>query len=202
MALDTYANLKTKIADELARSDLTSHIVDFITLADSRINADLRVRQMETTMSTVVAAGVIAVPANYIEMKNAYVSSTSPYIPLQRKSSAWIYQNYPYRSADSDPKFIAREGTNFIFGPYPSGTPTITVVYYNRFVILATAVNAIFTSYPGLWLYASLAESAPHLKNDSRVALWEAKYKAELDRVQGESNKEELSGDVLTMVAG
>jgi len=202
MALDTYAALQTSIANTLHRADLSSSILDFITLADSRINCDLRVRQMETTQASTIAAGVLAVPSNYIELLDAYISSTSPYGSLTRKTSNWIYDNYPQRSADQQPRFIAREGSSFIFGPFPDSNYTVILVYYNRFKSLSAELNSIFSSYPGLWLYAALCESAPFLKNDQRIPMWEAKYKYLFDLIQKESDDEYISGDVLQVVPG
>ena len=46
MALSTYAELKASVADWLNRSDLTSAITDFVSLAESQMERDLRTRQM------------------------------------------------------------------------------------------------------------------------------------------------------------
>tara|TARA_R110002126_G_scaffold101090_2_gene232962 strand:+ start:154 stop:333 length:180 start_codon:yes stop_codon:yes gene_type:complete len=48
MALDNYSNLKTSIANFLARDDLTTEIDDFIDLTEADFNRRLRVRAMET----------------------------------------------------------------------------------------------------------------------------------------------------------
>ena len=203
MALDgTYSGLLASIAGTLHRADLTAVIPDFVTLADSRINNDLRHRTMETSQASTVAAGVVAVPTNYIEMKDCYISSTTPFVNLDRKTAEWIYEKYPFRVSDNIPKFIAREGPNFIFGPFPDSNYVVTLVYYNKFPALSSAVNSVFTTYPGLWLFAALAEAAPYLKDDRRVELWEAKYKQLFNLVQKESDDEFLSGAVLQIVAG
>ena len=44
MALNNYANLKTAIANFLARDDLTSEIDDFIDLTEADFNRRLRIR--------------------------------------------------------------------------------------------------------------------------------------------------------------
>lgn len=201
MALSTYADVSTAIANELHRSDLTSYIPDFITLAESRINAKLRVRQMETVSASTIAAGVIAVPTGYVELKDQYISSTTPYRNLQRKTAEWIYDNYPNRTSAAEPVFIAREGSNFIFGPFPDSGYVVTLRYYIRFSPLSSAVNSVFSAYPGLWLYGALAESAPFLKDDKRIPMWEAKFGHLLNIIQDEDAREELSGTVLTMAA-
>ena len=45
-AFTSYDNLKTNIADYLARSDLTEKIPMFVSLAEKRLTRDLRLRQM------------------------------------------------------------------------------------------------------------------------------------------------------------
>jgi hypothetical protein len=199
--LDTYNGLVTAIQNELHRSDLAAYVPDWITLAESRINKNLRVRQMETSSASTMASGVIAVPTNYLSLKNAYISSIQPYQALERKTDTWIYDNYPYRVATGTPKFIAREGTNFIFGPYPDSNYVVQLVYWNRFLPLSTATNSIFTAYPGLWLFGALCESAPWLKDDKRIPVWEGKFKQLLEFVQDEDNDEFLSGGPMRMVA-
>ena len=50
MALSTYAELKTSIANWLNRSDLTDEISnDFIKLVESEYNSKLRIRKMLTS---------------------------------------------------------------------------------------------------------------------------------------------------------
>jgi hypothetical protein len=48
-----------------------------------------------------------------------------------------------------------------------------------------------------LLLYAALTEAAPYLKNDIRIPVWQAKFSESLGQVQGESDREELSGGPL-----
>ena len=201
MAFTSYGNLTTAIASWLHRSDLSSYVDDFVALGESRIYSDLRIRQMETTTGSTISSGVISVPSNYVEMKDARISSLSPNVKLERKSAEWIYEYYPDRTATGIPAFIARDGSNFIFGPYPDATYVVTLNFYNRLAALSSATNSIYTSYPGLYLFAALAETAPFLKDDKRVVLWEAKYQDLLKKVQTESDKEEWSGSNLRITS-
>ena len=201
MSLTTYAGIQQAIADELHRSDLSNFIPDFISLGESRINKNLRVRAMETVQASTITAGVIAVPANYVSLKDAYISSTTPYTNLERKTANWIYDNYPNRVADDIPKFLAREASNFIFGPFPASNYIVTLVYWNRLAALSTGTNSVFLAYPGLWLFGALCESAPWLKADSRIPVWEGKFKELLASVQDEDDDEYLSGSTMRMVA-
>ena len=47
MALTTFSELQTSIANYLNRTDLTAPIKDFITLTESKLNRVLRLRAMQ-----------------------------------------------------------------------------------------------------------------------------------------------------------
>jgi hypothetical protein len=191
------ATLKTEIANVLHRSDLTADIPFFIQMGEFRIYRDLRVRQMETALSTAISSGVIAIPSGYREMKFAYVNAT-PVGKLQRKDAEWIYQNYPTRASDGQPKFFATEGGNFIFGPYPDSTYTIKGVYYKQLDLL-TDTNWLTSDVPDLIYYASLCEAAPWLRDEARIPIWEGRYNMIKDRVQRQNDMEEFSGSPLAV---
>ena len=57
MAIASYADLKTSIANFLARSDLTAQIPDFIQLAEARINRELETREQEKRSTATLVAG-------------------------------------------------------------------------------------------------------------------------------------------------
>ena len=88
MAISNFTNLKTAIANYLNRDDLTSYIPDFISLAESRINNELRVREMEvvdTSTTTVSGTQGYDLPTGFIEAKYVIYRS-NPYSILQYKA--------------------------------------------------------------------------------------------------------------------
>lgn len=196
-AITDLTTLKAEVAGWLHRSDLTAEIAGWIQLAQFRIYRDLRIRQMETALSSVIASGVVAVPSGYIEMKYAYING-SPMQKLQRKDAEWIYQNYPTRSADGQPKFFAREADNFIFGPYPDSTYTVKGVYYKKLDDLATT-NWLTSDAPDLILFATLCEAAPWTGNDANIPKWEGRYNLAKERIQRQDIDEEFSGSPLAV---
>lgn len=202
MAIDSYGALQTAIINRLHRANLTTLVPDFIALGEARIYRDLRIRCMETALSSAIASGVIAVPSGYVELKHAYIDG-SPSGKLTRKNADFIYFNYPTRSADGKPKFIAREAESFIFGPYPDSAYTVKGVYYKRLDALSDSntTNWFITNAPDILLYAALVEAADHTANDAALMKWEQKYNQVKDRIQRESDAEEFSGSPLSMSA-
>ena len=57
--ISTYSDLKTAIANYLARTDLTDQIPDFIRFAEIRLRRELRIRQMLKTVTTSTTGGEI-----------------------------------------------------------------------------------------------------------------------------------------------
>lgn len=202
MAITNYTQLQTAVENWLARDDLTSYVPDFITLAEARIYRELKIRQMETSLSATISSGVIAVPSGYTQLKWAYVDG-SPTKPLTRKSLEELYQKYPTRSSDGKPAWIAREGTNFIFGPYPDSDYTIKGIYYKKLDALSASntTNWLITDAPDLILFASLAEAKPFINDDQRIALWEGKYGNTKSQLEQQDEEEEYSGSVMSPVA-
>lgn len=198
MSIANYSDLKTALENWHKRPDLDDYTADFIRLGEHRIYRDVRLRCMETALSTAISSGVIAVPSGYASLKYAYVNG-SPMTKLERKDAEWIYHNYPTRSADGKPLFIAREGDNFIFGPYPDSTYTIKGIYYKKLDALSDSntTNWFTTNAPDLLLFAALCEAGVYMEDDPRIAMWERKYAMQVSAIQAEDEREEFSGSPL-----
>ena len=191
--LNTYTDLATQLSDWLNRDDLTAtQIQMFIELGEVYIFQKLRIKEMETTTSTAISASVIPVPSRYLSLKNAYVSS-SPNQALIRTTPEFIRTRYPLSGSTGKPLYIAREGTNFIFGPAPDSNYTIAYTYYQRPTQLTpdATTNTIFPTVASLYFYAALVESATFTGEEDRVPLWAQKVSTLLDMHNG-TNEEDL----------
>jgi hypothetical protein len=200
MAITTYAELQTAVSNWLHRADLASVVPDLITLGEKRIFREVRVRVMESALNGTIASGVLAVPADYLELKSAYIDYT-PVQQLQRATPSAIYNEYPLRVSTSKPRLIAREGSNFIFGPYPDGDYTVKGIYYAQPTTITSSDNALFVANPDLYLFAALAEAAPYIGNDSRVGLWEQKYMSVKMDMEASDRREYGAGGGLQVIA-
>jgi len=200
MSITTYNELKTAIANRLRRADTASYVDDWITLAETDIYRRLRTEDMETSFTGTISSGVAALPSSYIDLKFAYVNTT-PVVFLQRKTARWIYEKYPTRAADGKPAFIAREGTNFIFGPYPDSGYTVNGVYYKNLGALSSTAHALFLANPDVYLYGSLYMAVRDLKDNNGIARWQGLYEQSIANAQRSSEQEEHSGSTLEMHA-
>lgn len=173
----TYSSLQSKIADWLHRTDLTSAIPDFIAIAEARMNGELMARDMESTstLSVTSASAYVATPSDMLEVYRMQLSS-SPYTTLQYMSPDKLAIKYAGQSGP--PERFTVVGGNFQFGPTPDGTYSVDIAYRGKLAPLSTVTttNWLLQKWPYAYLYASLCASAPYLRDDNRVPMWEKEY--------------------------
>jgi len=171
--ITSYSTLQTAVADYLARDDLTSYIPNFIQNAENKLYRTLNLRNEETALSVAISSSVAAVPSDFKALKLAYVDDT-PVRLLKWVTLDEIYRDYPYRSYSSTPYVISREGSNFVFGP-PAEDGTLAGIYYAKLDSLSdtNTTNWYTDNAPEVLLYGALLESAPFIKDDPRLIVWQ-----------------------------
>lgn len=174
MALDTFANLKTAIANELNRSDLTSYIPDFITLAEAEFKRDRRVRKL-TRSTESIAADAHALPADFHSLESWYHDGANYYGPIRITNPDAIGTLKDRLGATGVPAYAAIVDSVAVFAPAPDATYSTKMVYNASVAALTDAAptNWLLTAHPDAYLYGALVASAPFLKDDERIAIWE-----------------------------
>ena len=181
-AFTSYANLQTNIADYLARSDLTDKIPMFISLAEKRLNRDLRLRQtLQQSTYTMTSGFQIPTPADFLEMQDLHLEA-NPIIPLTFQTVSQFYRRNGGSNEQGQPINYTLVADNFVLAPQPTGATTANMTYYKIPKVLSDTnpSNEYLEVCPDLLLYASLAESAPFLMDDPRLATWDGLYQTGL----------------------
>jgi hypothetical protein len=133
MSLTTYEGLKSSLANWLNRTDLTTEIPDFISLAEDRLSQEVRIPTIEKTISiTLDSNGAFDIPADFLELKYAFYNNN----PLQRVS---LNELRDFASTSGSPEIFAREARKFIFQPIPTMTTTdkLNLIYYKNVPVLS-----------------------------------------------------------------
>tara|TARA_R110001592_G_scaffold130022_3_gene342957 strand:- start:94 stop:723 length:630 start_codon:yes stop_codon:yes gene_type:complete len=180
MALTTYSTLKAEIASYLNRDDLTTHLDTFIDLAESRLNRDLRLREMETvdtSITTVAGTQAYDLPTGYLEMRYASLQ-TNPYTFLTYMTPPDFMRMYNAGEGSGTATHYTIIGTQIYLGKMPDSAKVLELGFFQRPTGLSddNTTNAILTNFPDLYLYACLAESEPFLMNDERLKVWASLY--------------------------
>jgi len=202
MAIGTYAELKTAVANWLDRDDLTDRIPEFIALAEARLNRVLRLRSMEAkyTANTVAAQRNLALPTGYIQMRNFQVNS-SPLTTLSYVTPE-IYDRLWGGSTSGTPKFYTILANEISFGPTPATVMEVEMLFYKKFDNLSssTTTNWLIINAPDIYLYGSMLEAEPFIMNDERVPLWAQALQQGITDLQEQDNKDRHSGSALRVM--
>ena len=199
MALSNYGELKTGIANFLNRDDLTSIIPTFIALAEAQIARDLRHWRQEVRVSTTVDERFENLPTDWLEGVHLSLAdgSTVEYGSVAEISRQKLLSN----NTAGQPRLYTLNSGQIEFFPAPDESYTLTMIYYARIPTMSgdTDANWLMTSYPDVYLYGSLLQSAPYLGEDERMVVWAQLYSAAVKNLGDDSKRARSSGGPLIM---
>lgn len=177
MAITTYSELKTAVADWLNRSDLTSAIPNFITMAEAQMNRQIRHRKMVTRATATLDTPYFAVPSDWKETIR-FQLNTNPVTPLVFVTPEQLLEDSQKYNSGNQPMFYTTIGQQFEVLPQPAGSYEAELLYYANIPSLSDGAptNWLLTESPDIYLYATLIQSAPYLKEDERTAIWTSLY--------------------------
>jgi len=203
MSLTNYSDLKTSVANYLARTDLTDQIPDFIRLAEYRMRREVRIRQMLKSATTVTVSGDarVEMPADFLEVRD-FVVVGNPTQPLNYLSPSALSRNVK-SSTTGKPTEYTILASEFQLSPVPSSVYTLQVLYYATPTLLSdsNSSNAFLANVPDMLLYASLIEAEPYLMNDARLPIWISMYERALSSVTKSDESGQYSGVPLSIKA-
>lgn len=199
--ITTYSDLKTTVANYLARSDLTSVIPDFIQMAELRLQRDLRIRQMLVVATATTTGGdsTLGLPTDFLAMRDIHLNTT-PVSTLRYKAPNSFYETA--RVTDSGkPVDYTILGAEMQLAPVPDTAYTAQMLYYAKPPLLSdtNASNTFLAYCPDALLYAALGEAEPYLMNDARLQTWAALYSRAVDGISTSDQASEYSGQPMSM---
>ena len=202
MAISTYSELKTAVANWLDRDDLVDRIPEFIALAEARMNRVLRLRMMESkyTASTIASQRNYALPTSYIQMRN-FQLNTSPITSLSYVSPE-IYDRLWGGSQGGIPQFYTIIANELQLGPIPGSVITMEMLFYKKISALSASntTELMLTYNPDVYLYGALLEAEPFIMNDERIGVWAQGFEKAIVDLQEQDNKDRHSGSALRVM--
>jgi len=202
MSISTYAELQSTIGDFLNRDDLASVVPTFISLAEARINRELRHFNMVKRSTAAADTRYSTPPGDWLETVRFHITDNPP-SDLELISQNDMAQLREQSSnAQGRPRFYAVTAGEFEFFPTPDGSYTSELVYYADVPVLSDSntSNWLLSKYPDIYLYGALVHTAPYLDEDQRAQTWAALYQSAIDAANRESEKARHSGSGLRML--
>jgi hypothetical protein len=186
MAITTYAELLAATANWLVRGDLTARIPEFITLAEARLNRVLRARLAETeaTLTATPGSRTIPLPAGFAEPLALWIvrSNGREALRFGEPSLAQV------STAPGQPCNWSIDGTSLAFERPCDQAYGFVLRMLTRFALSnAAPTNGLLSDYPDAYLFATLCEAGPFLRDDELAGAYEAR----LERAIGEINSKD-----------
>jgi hypothetical protein len=201
MAITTYDELKASIASWLNRDDLTAVIPDFIALAESSINRDLRHYKMVQRADATLDSRYVQVPEDWLETMRFSITSGTTFRIEPTSIDDLVQLRQQNNDQSGRPRFYANVGNEIEVFPTPDTEYTMQLMYYGKTPALSASntYNWLLQDAPDAYLYGALVQSAPYLQDDVRTQVWASLYTNAIQSLQKSSDETRFAGSGLRM---
>lgn len=193
MALSNYTELQDSIGKWLNRGDLAEQIPEFISLTEAEISRVLR--KSSTRQTVTLSEEALTLGSAVGELRSVRLVTASPYrdLPLEIGTPEIFWGWKASFSASGRPRKAALIAGRLVVAPVPDAAYTAEIVYYNALVPLSDTnpTNEVLRDDPDVYLFGSLMQAAPYLKDDERIPVWEAKFQRGLDQIEVQGQRRE-----------
>lgn len=175
MAISTYSELQTAVSDFMDRADVAGNVVDFITLAEARLNRLLKVIETDATLTGVADSRRIDISSLSITVPIAlFCVVDGDEEPVVQKADG----DFAYSETSFQPSFWAIDGTNIDFNCPLDQAYTFRLRYQGRFALsVAAPTNDLLTKHPDIYLSAAIVWGGMFVRDSGLIG----DYKTMLD---------------------
>jgi hypothetical protein len=172
VAITTYTELQTALANWTHRADLGARHPEFIALVEAKLNRLLHDRRKQTTASIAMTSGAGPLPADFLAMRRVTWDGDSDanltYVPPEYFAIA-----YPAGESGT-PDVYTIEGPTLKVRPVSS--TSLNVLYDQKVPALETnATNWVLASHPDVYLSGALAEAYAYIGDLDKAVVWNEK---------------------------
>jgi hypothetical protein len=185
MAITTYAELQTALANWSDRSDLTARMPEYIALAEGEMNLVLKTRRNTAVAAVTIGTdGAADVPAGFLASRTVRLSTT-PGCDLEAVSIDRLTELRASSVQTGNPEVYAEQGDELVFWPAPVAEIDAIVTYYRTIPALAddNTSNWLLTAYPQVYLSGALTVAFEYMDNPEEANLHRAKFEGYMARV-------------------
>ena len=132
----------------------------------------------ETNGTLTLNAETVSLPSDYREKLKLTYDDGIRFGEIEIVPPEMLALKKAFLGTTGFPRFAAviSNGTKLRLSPTPDQAYVAVADYVASLTTLSDTddVNWLLTNHPDIYLYASLVESAPYLKDDERIALWKS----------------------------
>jgi len=194
IALGNYTLLQAHIAEKMDRDDLAGQIPNFIRMAEFWLSDKIfhPLGETGTTLITVPGNETVPLPADFRQLRHAYVAGDRAQ-PLQQVSPSNLREDWP--GANGMPQALAIVAGALQLAPVPDAAYNIVLGYLGALTPLSDSnpSNWLLARRADIYVYAALLQAEAHIVNDSRLPLWKAALDEALADLNAAGNRHRVA---------
>jgi hypothetical protein len=190
MSIANYSDLQAAISDWMARSDVSGKAVDFITLAEARLNRLLGVVGTTATLTGTISSAELDISSLSVqEPQNLYIGDGESELCMTPRALG----TYVTTTIEGRPTIWALEGNKLKFDRPMELAYSFRFVYLGRFALsVAAPTNEFLTDNPDLYLAAAIVWGSAYTK-DGAITLWKGMLDEFVAEVSAENARKKRS---------
>lgn len=189
----TYDSLTSLVLQYLERQDtaVVNFIPTAITLAEFEIAQVIKtLGQLEVVDSTMNASNaVIAKPSRWRKTVSMTIVTSSGKQPIYLRKLEYLNNYWPNVASTGTPLYYADyDYDNWFVAPTPDQAYAFEALCYTRLQPLASdnQTNWLTQNAPNAMLFGTLKQTAPFLKDDARLQVWEQLFQEAISALKTE----------------
>jgi hypothetical protein len=196
VSISSYATLKASVANWLNRTDLTSEIAEFVQLAEAEFRRDDRLRKMQDAGNFSITADGDTLPTDFLSLESLTHDGSSYYGEIEIRPVGDLPALKGLCGTVGVPQYAAIVDGTLSYAPEPDTTYTARLVYWRKITALSDSntSNWLLADHPDVYLWGTLMQAAPFLKDDERIPVWEGKLEKALAAVHNATWNAQYSG--------
>lgn len=198
--MDNYTELKSFIADFLARDDLTTQIPTFVSLAEQRMSRELQIALLEATAQIAVSANASTadLPTDLRSIREvAMIDADNDRTVLEYVTpSQWNTRDQDANQTKTE--FYTIVANQIKLMATPSAAITLEITYNGGVAALSDAAptNTMLTRHGDAYLHGSLKQAFDFLQDEQRSIYHDAQFTRCLAEIDRDSDKQRFGNDL------
>jgi hypothetical protein len=186
--------LEAVVADYLNRDDLTTQITDAVELCEAQLRRSEATQTIAST-SLVLDGDLVGLPDDFRAVRSLYYNGdNAAYGPIEITSPELVMEYKGEHGATGRPRVAAvlYDDLELLLGPVPDTSYTATLLYDQ-----GMDSTYLLTHFPDLYLYGTLLQMAPYIRDDERVPMWQAQFSQAMEELRRFNVRTTWSGNTL-----
>lgn len=198
--ITNYTELKAAVSNYLNRDDLESEVPMFIALAEAQFNRVIRTNEMIARVTAQADKQYLEFPPFFLEALNLQLNANPPHrLKYESPENLDFIRERVFYGRAGLPRHFTIVGQTIELCPTPDQVKDIEIAYFKKIPSLTdqAPTNWLLSSHPDVYLYGALTQSAPFLREDARIQVWNSLAERAINELRVANDRQRHNGSTM-----